>query len=327
MKKNVLIISNEMDSSTNKVMKWLYRIGVNPIRLSNSKYINSIEIKKEANSISIALGVENEECFDLEDVHSVWYRKGIFQLFKNVQLILNEEYQTFENSYINYLKSEELQSLKDFIIFNLEKKKYIGNIKAKNGNKLIAFDIAAEIGLKIPDYFLSSKKDELKEHYFKGEFIIKAIQDAFVYFDSEVYFKNLYLKEFKGDFDKLESDVFPSMLQQYINKKIEVRTFYLNEKLFSMAIFSQSNQDTQVDFRNYSEEKPNRFVPFILPNEIEIKLIQLMNRLGLNTGSIDLIVTSENEYVFLEVNPTGQYSMIEGNCFYGLDEIIAQELV
>ncbi len=76
MKKNVLIISNETDSSTNKVMKWLYRIGVNPIRISNSKDINSIEIKKEAYSISITLGFENGEHLNLTDVHSMWYRKG-----------------------------------------------------------------------------------------------------------------------------------------------------------------------------------------------------------------------------------------------------------
>jgi len=178
-----------------------------------------------------------------------------------------------------------------------------------------------------PDYLLSSKREKLENHFYKDNSIIKAIQDAFVYFDSNVFFKNMYLKEFKGDFKTLESDVFPSMLQEYLDKKIEIRTFYLKDRLYSMAIFSQSNHETQVDFRNYSEDKPNRFVPFILPDEIEIKLIKLMKRLNLNTGSIDLVLTSSNDYVFLEVNPTGQYSMIEGNCFYGLDEIIANELV
>ena len=52
-----------------------------------------------------------------------------------------------------------------------------------------------------------------------------------------------------------------------------------------------------------------------------------MDKLGLNTGSIDLILTPSNDYVFLEVNPSGQYGMIEASCFYGLDKLISKELV
>jgi glutathione synthase/RimK-type ligase-like ATP-grasp enzyme len=36
-----------------------------------------------------------------------------------------------------------------------------------------------------------------------------------------------------------------------------------------------------------------------------------MQRFGLNYGAMDVIVTPDGRYVFLEINPAGQYMWIE----------------
>ena len=51
-----------------------------------------------------------------------------------------------------------------------------------------------------------------------------------------------------------------------------------------------------------------------------------MKHLGLNTGSIDMIVTPEREYVFLEVNPAGNIEMVSKNCNYPIEQEIANFL-
>lgn len=66
----------------------------------------------------------------------------------------------------------------------------------------------------------------------------------------------------------------------------------------SMAMFTQRNQKTTIDYRNYDFEYPARRVPYDLPKSIEKKIDALMRELGLNTGSIDMIYTVNNEYVF-----------------------------
>ena len=48
-----------------------------------------------------------------------------------------------------------------------------------------------------------------------------------------------------------------------------------------------------------------------LPPETAEKLYELMGRLGLTYGAIDLRLTPEGRYVFLEVNPAGQFLYIE----------------
>jgi glutathione synthase/RimK-type ligase-like ATP-grasp enzyme len=40
----------------------------------------------------------------------------------------------------------------------------------------------------------------------------------------------------------------------------------------------------------------------------------LVKKLGLEFGALDLIVTPDNEYVFVEINPNGQWAWIQQLC-------------
>ncbi|MDM1050110.1 hypothetical protein [Sphingobacterium hotanense] len=48
-----------------------------------------------------------------------------------------------------------------------------------------------------------------------------------------------------------------------------------------------------------------------------------MKGLGFNTGSIDLILTPDGDYVFLEINPEGQFGMVSHPCNYFLEREMA----
>lgn len=117
------------------------------------------------------------------------------------------------------------------------------------------------------------------------------------------------------------------MIQEKIDKAYELRIFYLCGEIFGMAIFSQSIDQTRVDFRKYNWEKPNRYEPVSVPKELKDKIKLLMNVLKLNTGSLDFIKAKDGNYYFLEINPTGQFGMMEGPCNYPLHKRVAQVLV
>ena len=112
-----------------------------------------------------------------------------------------------------------------------------------------------------------------------------------------------------------------------IKKDYEVRVFYLLGKLYSMAIFSQNDDQTKVDFRKYNSEKSNRNIPYKLPNEIEEKICKLMEHLNLNCASLDLIKDVNSEYILLEINVTGQFGMVDFPCNYGLHKKVAETLI
>ncbi|WP_228444971.1 ATP-grasp domain-containing protein [Chryseobacterium indoltheticum] len=126
--------------------------------------------------------------------------------------------------------------------------------------------------------------------------------------------------------EKPEKDtLFISFFQEKIEKDFEIRTFYLNGKTWSMAIFSQNDEQTKVDFRKYNDDKPNRNVRYKLPKDIEEKVHILMQTLDLNCGSLDFM-KSGNKYYFLEINPVGQFGNVSADCNYFLEREIALQL-
>jgi glutathione synthase/RimK-type ligase-like ATP-grasp enzyme len=112
-----------------------------------------------------------------------------------------------------------------------------------------------------------------------------------------------------------------------VPKAYEIRTFYLDGTCYSMAIFSQADPQTRVDFRRYNLDHPNRTVPYRLPETIEARIRETMDALGLVTGSLDLIRRPDGGFVFLEVNPVGQFGMVSGPCHYQLERRIAEFLI
>ena len=57
------------------------------------------------------------------------------------------------------------------------------------------------------------------------------------------------------------------------------------------------------------------------------KLHELMNRLGLVYGAIDLRLTPDGRYVFLEINPAGQFLYIEKATGQPITAALAQTFV
>lgn len=103
----------------------------------------------------------------------------------------------------------------------------------------------------------------------------------------------------------------PVTIQEFIPKKLELRSTVIGEKILTAAIdTSKSNQESQQDWRHYDWAN-TRYSVFQLPHEIELRVFALMKDLGLSFGAIDFILDTEERFVFLEVNPIGQFLWIE----------------
>lgn len=220
----------------------------------------------------------------------------------------------------------EIYDLKEYLYFKLSKLHHLDSIKNAFINKLIVNDLAEDIGLIVPKSYIFSNKESLKNllENSENDFITKSITgDPVVDFKSHLilnYTSKVQLNDIKTDFFS------PSLLQNCIDKRYELRIFYFMGNCYTMAIFSQKDKQTEIDFRVYNDAKPNRRVNFNLPQEIKEKIHILMIKLGFDTGSIDMIVTIENKYVFLEVNPVGQFGMTSFPCNYNLEKKIAEYL-
>ena len=323
----ILIISSDFDESTDTVMKWLLRFNKEIVRTGNFNYLSGVSLSKKEDGFNINLKLSSGINFSIDQVEAFWYRKAKFRMFDNLELNFPKDLESVTEEYRKYLVEEEMPILETFLINNLENKRHLGNYFAKNGNKISYFQEAMKAGMNIPDFIISTDINEINEELLEGSKMIKPVQDLFYSITEKETVKNYYSIEFDNSELSMFSEViYPSMLQAYIDKKFEIRTFYLRGELYSMAIFSQNDDKTKLDFRNYNDDFPNRMIPYQMPEDMTIKIRSFMNAINLNTGSLDFIMTNKDEYFFLEVNPAGQYGMIEAHCFYSLDEKIANYL-
>ena len=99
----------------------------------------------------------------------------------------------------------------------------------------------------------------------------------------------------------------PTIFQPYVDKAFELRCVVIGEKIFCAKMDSQANETTRIDWRGGEPEHEI----FALPPRVEGSIRRLMDSLGLNFASIDMIVTPEGEFVLLELNPNGQWLWLE----------------
>jgi glutathione synthase/RimK-type ligase-like ATP-grasp enzyme len=101
----------------------------------------------------------------------------------------------------------------------------------------------------------------------------------------------------------------PCLFQEHIPKRHELRVTVIGQRAFAARIQSQQDQRTATDYREFSVEIP--YEAEKLSPEIESRCIAFVRSYGLEFGAIDLIVTPQDELVFLENNPGGQFLFVE----------------
>jgi glutathione synthase/RimK-type ligase-like ATP-grasp enzyme len=100
----------------------------------------------------------------------------------------------------------------------------------------------------------------------------------------------------------------PVIFQEFIPAVVDLRVTVVGDDLFAAAIRSQETaypHDFRMDLESAAIE------PHALSDEVAARLMALMASFGLVYGAIDLRLTPDGEYVFLEVNPAGQWLFVE----------------
>ena len=313
----IYIISEKTDLMTDLVIEYLVARNAKFKRYNDDTFCPS----------SFYLSNEGQSLSPFINAGKIWNRRGRLNLLPDA---VNANYES-RRAFVNYLKreTETLNFYQEDHLKRQLKKNYLGSFAQEmHTNKLINLSFAKEIGFRIPETLVTTEKKELIAFNEKHPKVITKDLKAPANIRAERY--NLTSTGVKlvnqKMIDQLEETFVPIFLQQYTEKKYEIRVFIACEKLYPMAIFSQSDRQTQVDYRNYNKRKPNRCVPVHLPESIQEKIWTFMRTTAMDTASMDIILTPENEYCFLEVNPMGQFHWLSENCNYHIEKDIAEFL-
>jgi hypothetical protein len=172
--------------------------------------------------------------------------------------------------------------------------------------------VAGALGLELPATLITNNPDEFLAFYneHNGNIVSKVTGFGFSRLADRDFsrYTEAVSKRHVGYAASLQ--YCPVIFQAYVAKQFELRVTVVGKRVFAAEIHSQLTNHTRYDWRRYDLSRTPH-LRHELPPEIQDKCVRLVEQLELSYGAIDLVLTPEGRYVFLEINPNGQYLWIE----------------
>ena len=301
---SILIISDfGNDGHIKPVAAELGRRGHQMMVFNPARFPLTIELRVDSSSTGprAVITWENVDV-DLTQVGGVWFRRpGGF--------VLPEELSAKE---VEWLRSEcaafvnGIYATTDALWVNEPHK----NLRADL--KLLQLDIAQRLGFRVPDYTVTNSPEHARsfiEAHPEGV-ITKGMRMPTLMLDDRAAMMYTH-RITEADLEQIESVRYgPTFLQSLIPKARDIRVTIIGEELFAVGIESMTAPEARIDFRAVDiMDLPH--VPLTLPEPVTQACHEIIRRLGLSFGAIDLLETPDGDYVFLENNPNGQWYWIE----------------
>jgi glutathione synthase/RimK-type ligase-like ATP-grasp enzyme len=300
----ILIITNPEDGHLKFVIPHLHKRRLKFKILDPNDLLHNVYLSVSiGDCYNARLFYNKKESVNLEDVISIWYRRpGIVQAPKEIT----------EEVYRSFIVEETKEVLRG-IFKNFEGLWVNDPLRIQQaGYKLHQLKVAKALGFRVPKTLVTSIPEEVKNFYeqCEGQIIFKTLAQGGFNIDGKNY--DVPTNPFRvQDFQFIDRVRYcPCLFQEYIPKQVEIRVTVVGNQIFAAEIHSQANERTRHDWRRYADPMVPHF-PHKLPLDIEELCIKLLTYYGLEFGAIDMVLTPQGEYVFLEINPNGQWAWIE----------------
>lgn len=321
--KKVLIITHSADNECIEVVssKIREKNGV-PIRFNVDEYPLKYSITSGFENGEWAVYLHNEETKTaIHDVESVWYRRS-HNLGSGLSNVLEAEFLSSVHGEIRATLFGMLESLNCFQISKFSQYRRLDSKEEQ-------MKIATHLGLKVPETCITNNPEEAKKFVMqRPNGVISKMQSSFAIMRDgieNVVFTNIVKAEDLDDIDSLK--FCPMQFQEKLDKKLELRVTIVGDKVFTFAIDSQKNDNAKIDWRKEGRTLIEDWVPYELPSDISEKLLRMMDIYQINYGAIDIIVTPNEDYYFLEVNSAGEFFWLDRLINGSISEQIANVLL
>ncbi|WP_157465795.1 MvdC/MvdD family ATP grasp protein [Colwellia sp. TT2012] len=316
---NVLFLTHSKDSYVPQLIeKCLAKKGLKMVRMNTDSYPLNIKLTAfQSNEVVSGELTVDGVTYQLDEFCAVYFRK-------NMQANLTSELSG------DLLKqaTKEASAAKNAILYALESVFWIDypfDIQRAE-NKQLQLLLAKQVGLIIPNSLLSNDPTKVEKFYHQeqGHIISKMLTPLKNFMQSASSF--VYTSKVKEEhLSQLESlKLCPMQFQQEIEKAYELRVIYVDGHFFTGKISTTAITDSNKPDWRRANSNDFFWQEYCLPTEVSDKITHLMNRLSLKFGALDLIKSINNEYVFLEVNPCGEWGMLQQSLDLPIAEQIAE---
>ncbi|MBP2334898.1 glutathione synthase/RimK-type ligase-like ATP-grasp enzyme [Saccharothrix coeruleofusca] len=315
-KATILIVTSRWDTTAYAAAEILRRNG----RESAFFYPEDIPLRARIDSVfrqgkwSNKLHTE-DGLIDLDDIKAVWWRKPYVSRPSKSLSRVEFPYARRESEYATRGLWELL--LSDPEVYWMSDPH---NIR-KAGNKMVQMTKGAAHGLTSPKTIITNDPEDVRRFYDEcsGKMVFKSMTGPFLLpgevedeYIPETFVPGMPLVRPFTDEDMEHVDSVRQsacMFQELVEKKHELRVTVFEDQIFTCRIESQENELTRHDWRR--QDSLPRATAGELPDSVAKACLKLLDEFDLRFGAFDFIVTPDDEHVFLEVNPNGQWLFVQ----------------
>jgi MvdC family ATP-grasp ribosomal peptide maturase len=317
----VLLLTHSGDFyNIDLVSQSLARRGVRPIRFNTDLFPSAIKLSARARDERAAhLFTEVGEQISVAEVRAVWGRK----------LWSPRMSDDLDERYRSMCVGESIAALEGFLDA-LHDARWVNNLERQRDaeNKQRQLRLAARVGLRVPRTLVTNDPAAARQFFAEteGQTVAKLLRPLTVTMnaDKPFVYTNRVREEDLGGAETLRHS--PMVFQELIPKAYELRVAYVAGEVFPAALDASGTSRGHTDWRRVAPDEC-RWEKAQLPAAVANGLQALMSELGLVFGAVDLICTPSGEHVFLEVNPSGEWGMLERDLGLPISEAIAAALL
>jgi MvdC family ATP-grasp ribosomal peptide maturase len=317
----VLLLTHSADFYTiDLVAEALARRGARPVRLNTDLFPASVKLSARAGDARAShLITESGAQVSTAEIRAVWARK----LWPpQMDADLDERFREM-------CVRESVAALEGFLDA-LHDARWVNDLRRERAaeNKQRQLRLAAEAGLRIPRTLVTNDPEAARQFFAEteGRMVAKLLRPLTVSMNAAPLF--VYTSQV-SEADLAGADTLrhsPMVFQDLIPKVRELRIAWVAGEAYAGALDASGTSRGQTDWRQAAPEEC-RWQKAELPAEVASGLQALMSELGLVFGAIDLICTPAGEHVFLEVNPAGEWGMLERDLGLPISDAIARALL
>jgi MvdC family ATP-grasp ribosomal peptide maturase len=317
----VLLLTHSADFYTvDLVAEALARRGARPFRLNTELFPARVKLSARlGNDRAAHLVTCDGARLSAEEVRAVWARK----------LWTPRTDEDLDGRFREMCARESVAAFEGFLDA-LHGARWVNDLQRERAaeNKQRQLRVASAAGLRVPRTLVTNDPAAARQFFeeTEGRTVAKLLRPLTVSMgaDTEFVYTSLVNAEDLADAGGLRHS--PMVFQELIPKARELRVAWVGGEAFTGALDASGTSRGQTDWRRAAPGEC-RWETAELPAEVAHGLRSLMEELGLVFGAVDLIVTPEGEHVFLEVNPAGEWGMLERDLGLPISDAIARALL
>ena len=310
----ILLISHLADPHATTVLDHLLRSGADALLFDTARFPREIRLdighaSRQCSTASLVIGGIRH---DMSSVRSVWWRRP--QPYEVQADVAGSEDRGFAYGECHAAVSG---------LWSCLDARWVNDPGCDEvaGRKAYQLKVASQLGLRIPRTLITNDPANAAA-FIEGEGAAGTIYKAFSATERAWRETRLLRSEEREHLDAVR--FAPVIFQEHIRADIDLRITMIGDAIFPAEIRS-GETEYLVDFRMTMHAAP--ILAHVLPDTVVTQLRAFMGALGLVYGAIDMRLTPDGEYVFLEVNPAGQWLFIEERTGQPITAALAEYLL